>query len=231
MHFWHLLTRLGEAQILLPAVLLAALSQSWRRKVRPLVGWWMVLLALAVAVTIATKVAFIGWGVGWRAIDFTGISGHTMLAAAIYPLLLAMLVGGLSPPWPTLAVLAGCVLAMLIGVSRVMVHAHSISEVLAGLLVGGAASAAAFVIVGPPRHRVGALLPTALALWLALMPQHAPASTTQSLVTQLALRLSGHTRPCTRRDLMRFDVHGDCNGARQHQRPLRIADGRTPALS
>jgi hypothetical protein len=41
LHFWHLLTRLREAQILLPAALLAALALLRRPDARPLAAWWM----------------------------------------------------------------------------------------------------------------------------------------------------------------------------------------------
>jgi membrane-associated phospholipid phosphatase len=203
MPFWHLLTRLGEAQILLPAALLAALSLLPRTRARPMAATWMALLGLAVFVTAASKVAFIGWGLGWRELDFTGISGHAMFAAAVYPFLLATLAGAQALPWRRLAFLAGWALALLIGVSRVMVHAHSASEVAAGLLLGGAVSAAASVLERLPRHRVGALLPATVALWLAWMPLHAPASTTHPLLTRLALQLSGHSRPYTRSDMLR----------------------------
>ena len=48
---------------------------------------WMVGLAPAALITLATKLAFIDWGIGWTAMDFTGVSGHTMCVAAIYPIL------------------------------------------------------------------------------------------------------------------------------------------------
>ena len=45
--------------------------------------------------TTASKVAFIGWGLGLSALDFTGISGHAMIASAVYPLLLGTLAANL----------------------------------------------------------------------------------------------------------------------------------------
>lgn len=142
-HFWPLLTRLGEAQILLPAALVAAFALQRRPEGRPLALWWLLLIATAALLTTASKVAFIGWGIGWPELNFTGISGHAMFAAAVYPLLLGTLASRLPPLARQLAIGAGCALALLVGLSRIKVGAHSGSEVLAGLLVGAVASALA----------------------------------------------------------------------------------------
>jgi membrane-associated phospholipid phosphatase len=201
--FWHLLTRLGEAQILLPAGLLAALCLLRRPEGRPLVAWWLALLGLATLLTTASKVAFIGWGVGWPELNFTGISGHAMFAAAIYPLLLGTLNSRAGPTGRRLAVVVGGVLALLVGASRIVIGAHSGSEVLAGLLVGGAASAAALALIRLPRDLISPLIPAGVALWLAVTPAHAPPSQTHSMVTRLSLKLSGHATPYTRADMLR----------------------------
>lgn len=202
LHFWLLLTRLGEAQILLPAGLLVVLTLLRHPDARPLAAWWVVLTSLATLLTTATKVAFIGWGVGSAALDFTGVSGHAMFAAAIYPLLFAALASHASPIGRHIALTAGCVLALLIGVSRVKVGAHSSSEVVAGLLVGGAAGAVAMVLAKLPRVLIGPSVPLLLALWLLVMPAYAPASQTHSMVTRLSLKLSGRPVPYTRNEML-----------------------------
>jgi hypothetical protein len=192
---WYLFTRLGEAQILLPALLLLGLALLRRPAGRPLALWWAGALSAAVLLTTVTKLAFIGWGIGWPALDFTGISGHAMFAAATYPLLL----GTLAPArwrWPALA--AGGLLAAVLGVSRVVVDAHSVSESVAGVLVGGAASALALWRAGLPQVRLPIWAPVAAALWLAFTPAIAPPSNTHAMVTRLALTLSGHERPYLR---------------------------------
>ncbi|HJW11278.1 MAG TPA: phosphatase PAP2 family protein [Albitalea sp.] len=201
--FWLLFTRLGEAQILLPAALVFSFWLARRPEARPLVQWWLTLLALAVGVTLGTKLAFIGWGVGSAPLDFTGVSGHAMLAAAVYPLLGAALAASQPPPWRYLALAGGIALAVLIGVSRVAVHAHSVSEVIAGLALGGAATAVALALARAPHSRVPLLLPLGLALWLIVLPPSAPSSPTHELITQLALGLSGHSQPHTRVQMQR----------------------------
>src|SRR6516225_3344859 len=94
--FWLAVTRLGEAQILLPACLAGAL---WLAFARPAGAYgrlaqgnphahdhparrsalrWIAGLVATTAVTTISKVAFLGFGVGIAAIDFTGFSGHSM---------------------------------------------------------------------------------------------------------------------------------------------------------
>jgi membrane-associated phospholipid phosphatase len=202
-HFWHLVTRLGEAQILLPAALLATLALLRRTDARRLATWWFAALSAAVLLTTASKVAFIGWGIGWPEMDFTGISGHAMFASAVYPLLLGTLASHAPPAGRRLAVVAGFALALLIGISRVVVGAHSVSEVLAGLLVGGTASAMALAAAKLPTALIGPVVPAVVALWLVFMPVQAPVSRTHAWVTRLALLLSGHPRPHTRSAMLR----------------------------
>ena len=81
--FWHLITRLGEVQILLPAAVVAALVLAARRDSWPTVTLWLSLLGVAVLLTLASKLAFMGWGLGLPAFNFSGISGHAMMAAAL----------------------------------------------------------------------------------------------------------------------------------------------------
>jgi membrane-associated phospholipid phosphatase len=203
-HFWHLITRLGEVQILVPAALLAALTLFRGQDSRPLAIWWIVLLGFATLVTTTTKVAFIGWGIGWAELNFTGISGHAVFAAGVYPLLLGTLCCRARPVARRFAIVAGCALALLIGASRVVVGAHSVSEVVAGLLLGGTVSAVALTLHATVRaHQISPVIPIAVALWFAIMSIHAPPSRTHSTVTLLSLYLSGHEAPYTRSGMLR----------------------------
>jgi hypothetical protein len=202
-HWWHLVTRLGEAQVVLPLTLLVAACRAQDPEARTEALRWMALLGIAVVLTAASKVAFIGWGIGSAALNFTGISGHTMFAAAVYPPLLSLVGSGTSPRAHRLAVAFGCMLAVLVGVSRFVLRAHSESEILAGWLAGGLVSCAVLARGTPVPLRLRATLFVTGALWLMLMPANAPAVETHSMVTRLALKLSGHERPYTRSDLLR----------------------------
>jgi membrane-associated phospholipid phosphatase len=226
--FWQLVTRAGEAQILLPIALLAAAMLLRRGDARPLAVWWMALLGAATLLTAASKIAFIGWGIGMPELDFTGISGHAMFAAAVYPVLLGTLASRAPRAGRQRAIAVGYAIALLIGTSRVMVGAHSVSEVLTGLLVGGAASGAALTLVQIPSGLTGPVVPAFVALWLALAPVHAPASQAHSAITQLALAISRHETPYTRGDML-HELRRRQERARaacEPRRPLEAADRR-----
>ena len=200
--FWHMLTRLGEAEILLP-LLLVALAVLLRTGKRQLAVLWTALLLLGAVLTTASKLAFLGWGLGIAAINFTGISGHTMFSTTIYPMLMVTLLAGESPQRHRLALLAGCALALLIGCSRIAVQAHSWSEVWAGWLLGGALTATLFALGGSGKVLLRPVVPMLLLVWVLVAPASMPASHTHSMVTALALKLSGHAMPFTRHDLLR----------------------------
>ena len=212
---WHILTRLGEAQILLPAAALTAIFLFARPETRRLAVSWMLLIITAAVITTASKIAFIGWGVGWADLNFTGISGHAMFAAATYPILMMTFLPGRSRGSHRLSLALGCALAVVIGLSRIKVGAHSLSEVLAGLIVGGAVTATALAISKASAITIRPIVPVILLAWVAVMPFKLHASQTHSLVIRLALVMSGNETPFTRSDLLRqirqqsaLPVHG-----------------------
>jgi membrane-associated phospholipid phosphatase len=199
-HPWQIFTRLGEIQLLLPAAALVCGLLLRQPAQRAVARAWLLRLAVAAALTTASKLAFIGWGWGWSMLDFTGISGHAMFAAAIYPVLFAALVPAQGRSGRQLGAAAGAFLALALGLSRLMVDAHSPSEVVAGFLVGAAAGRMAWRLGRQDLPGPGWLAP-AVALWLLATPWVAPPSHSHSLVTRLALALSGQQRPYTRDDL------------------------------
>jgi membrane-associated phospholipid phosphatase len=204
--FWHGITRLGEAQILLPTALALALWFAWRARAQRLAVVWLLGIAVAAVVTTASKIAFIGYGWGWPALDFTGISGHAMFASVILPVACSACAGAsvgghvAARRWVGLAV--GVALALLVGVSRAMVGVHSPSEIAAGWVVGGAAAAAVLHAAPQPSARLPLWLPMLVGLWLATASAKAPPSITHDLVTSWSLALSGRSQPCTRVDML-----------------------------
>lgn len=202
---WHAITRFGEAGILIPcALLLAVWLGLATRQLRPALAW-LLPLALAVAVTTLSKIAFLGFGLGIASLDFTGFSGHSMFSAAVYPMLGYALAARLGPRWRPPLVGAGYLFALLIAVSRYRLDAHSPSEVVLGYLLGGAVSATAMVSLRGAQHLA---LPRALALvlaaWLAWTPRGPVLLPSHEIVTHVSLRLSGRSVPYTRADLHRL---------------------------
>jgi membrane-associated phospholipid phosphatase len=201
--FWYGISRLGEALILLPAALALSAWLAQRARGQRMAAQWLTLVAVAALLTTATKVAFIGWGIGSATFNFTGISGHAMFAAAVYPLLLRTLASTSPIYWHRASVMLGYLLALLIGISRVKIGAHSWSEVFSGWLVGGAASGVALWLARVPRSTPPRWLLAGVLAWFVAMPLGAPASPTHGWVTSLALAMSGRSEPYTRRDLYR----------------------------
>ncbi|MBN3757574.1 phosphatase PAP2 family protein [Paraburkholderia sp. Tr-20389] len=197
-HLWYLITNFGGAGLTLPLAFAIALwlavGYSWR-----LAAGWLFLLGVAVALVTATKIAFLGWGIGVRVWDFTGLSGHAMFATAVFPVA-AFLVLLSAPPAVRIA---GVVLALLggaaVGLSRVIIEAHSPSEAITGCIVG-ALAALVFVRIAwnatpPGRLPVAPVVLSLMILMLGLHKLHLP---TQRWVTHIALKVSGHDRPYVR---------------------------------
>ena len=139
---WRVVTRLGESGIVLPLVLVVAIGLGWSARRADRALSLLLPIALAAILVTATKIAFMGFGWGIASIDFTGMSGHAMLAAAIYPVLAVVFVPPASPR-REVATAAAAAVVVLVAVSRVAIDAHSASEVLSGCAVGALAAAVA----------------------------------------------------------------------------------------
>ncbi|MFT3803724.1 MAG: phosphatase PAP2 family protein [Burkholderiaceae bacterium] len=203
MQFWQVLTPLGESLILMPAVGVLAAWLLPRKQGSTLVWRWLLAVGAAALITACSKIAFMGWGLGSAQWNFTGISGHTMFAAAIYPLLFRTVVSAAPPRYHSASIVAGFVLAALIGVSRVRIGAHSWSEVVTGYGLGGLASLLVLGLAYVPPARPPRWLLAGVALWLGVMMIGAPHSPAHGWITQVALTLSGRQTPYTRSDLFR----------------------------
>ena len=198
--FWFWVSRLGESPIVLPvalALMLLFVVIAFNAPVRN----WALALGMAGLLTAASKIAFMGWGLGIATLDFTGFSGHAMLSAAIYPVLghvFARRRHGSKAWW---GAAMGLGLAALIAVSRVTTHAHSVSETVAGFLLGCSASAFAVGFMSPDRLRVPRWAWVGAAAWLVLMPMVAMPFSTHGAVIKVALMLSQRQQPYQRSDL------------------------------
>ena len=200
--FWLFITRFGEAQIMLPALAVVLLWFGFKPEGRRVAITWLACLAAATLLTTTTKVAFIGWGLGWAPLDFTGISGHSMFSAAVLPLLLVTTVARrpAGTRWSAWGV--GCVLAALIALSRVRTGSHSVSEAIAGFLIGTLSSGGALCLAAAPPLRLPRRLLAGIAACLALLLLATPTAPTHALVTRLALAMSGHPHPHTRAEML-----------------------------
>ena len=194
---WVGLTDFGDSAAMLPAAALIAAwlaaGQAWRRAALWCGGF--ALLSLAVALS---KLAILGWGIGSETLDFTGISGHTALAVSIFSVGAAVSLSDRHRALRWGGVVLGALIGVAIGLSRLALHVHSVSEVVAGAALGAALSAIYFY--GTAHANAAKLYPAMLGgmLLLILATIHGERAPTQDFLTRMALNLSGRSVPHSR---------------------------------
>lgn len=211
---WHWLTFLGDSMLLLPCAAIIVILLLWKADTRRTCWQWLLLFGGASAVVVVSKLAFLGWGIGSEAYDFTGFSGHSAMSASIWPVMLWILANRASRGMHIAAVAAGYLLAAVVGLSRIILHAHSVSEVMAGLLLGYAISTSFLLLQYSRNTRLNRLsygqLTAVLVLPLVLITQgmQGKKAPTQNLLEQIALEIAPIQHVYTRADLFR-DMPGN----------------------
>lgn len=198
---WRVLTHMGSASLLMPMVILMAIG-FWMSGQRRLVWVWLPSLGLAAFLTLVSKILFMGWGIGSALFNFTGVSGHTVLAASVLPVLFSALFGFWLPRKPVLGVLLGLTLAVGVGVSRVVLGAHSASEVTVALLMGLTVTLRSVPALAAGLQPPRLVLLASCLLLLALHNGSATYLPSHSWEVRLALWLSGHDQPFERHHLL-----------------------------
>jgi membrane-associated phospholipid phosphatase len=198
MSWWNGLSMLGSLPVTAPiGIAIAAwllAGRSWRLSLS-----WCLLFGLGMLLVVATKIAWIGWGVGMPEMKFGGLSGHSMRACAVFPVAFYLAFHNAEERTRRFATAGGVVLALLVSASRVPVLAHSWSEVVLGAVVGLAVSAAFISIAHSPRPLQFGRVLAGVALPVLLVVPHAEPLPTERWMTRLALYLSGHEKPFERR--------------------------------
>jgi membrane-associated phospholipid phosphatase len=195
--YWQLITQLGSSSLLFP-VFAISVAMLWMSNQKTAIYCWLTALTLAVILTLTTKLMFLGWGIGIASLDFTGISGHSLLATSILPILFFSVGGGAQTKLRNFGLWFGLLLGFAVGVSRVVLGMHSVSEVVAGCLLGLIVCSLAIYTMKNQRYGLVYLQLIILSLLLALgstTPNYIPA---HDMSVRLALFLSGHDQPFTR---------------------------------
>jgi membrane-associated phospholipid phosphatase len=132
MSFLSFLTNFGDPYMTAPlaAAVLGWLAATGRRRAAL---EWGGALGGAIGVVALSKFVYAGWGIGIEALRFTGVSGHTMLGTAVYPLVAAI---PARDGRGARAALGGLLFAFAIGWSRVALGFHAWSEVVSGWVLG-----------------------------------------------------------------------------------------------
>jgi len=184
---WRTLSALGDSRWLLPMALILLITLP--RADARLKWQWLLAIAVTAGVTLASKLAFMGWGIGIKSVHFTGFSGHAAMSSVVYPVV-GVLLAGPGKRARAIGLVIGALLATAIAWSRIPLHAHSLSEVIAGLALGLSCSTWALHAASPvgraPAMAVVAAVLAGMALPLALPDVH-----THQLVIALAKLISG----------------------------------------
>ncbi|MBO9651403.1 MAG: phosphatase PAP2 family protein [Variovorax sp.] len=200
---WPAVTWFGDSGFLLPASLWITAWLGLPRVTRFSAVRWVLVFGLGCSVILVSKLAFLGWGVGIAAIDFTGFSGHTALSASIWPVAGWLMASRQDHGVRVAAAAIGLVFAAVIGVSRIALDAHSYSEVLAGFLLGAAVSGMfLWWQHRSPHPRLNWLLVALSLATPALLQRPGTAAPTQGALEVIAMRLAGTDRVYTRADLL-----------------------------
>jgi len=138
------LTDFADQAVILPlvvAIALALAAQGWRRGALV----WLAAVAGTFAAMLALKLTFLACTPLFSPMEIRSPSGHVAAATVVAGGLAALLTGRRRSILPV-ALLA----AVVIGMSRLVLGAHSLPEVILGAVVGLAGAAALLRFAGPP---------------------------------------------------------------------------------
>ncbi len=164
------LTDFADQAVILPLVLAVAVAlavQGWRRGAIV----WLLVVGATFGATLAGKLAFLSCSPVFGPWGIHSPSGHTAAATVVAGGLAVMLTRRQASILPA-AVLAGCV----IGLSRLVLGAHSLPEVCIGAAIGLGGAAALMRFAGPPpRLRPAPLIGVVAVVALLFHGMHLPA--------------------------------------------------------
>jgi len=201
---WRTLTYFGDSMLLIPTAVIIALILPWKSDNRRTVWYWLLAFGLAGLLVSLSKILFLGFGIGSARFNFTGFSGHSAMSATLWPVMLWLVSGR----WPALlrllAIGVGYLIPLMVGFSRLVMHAHSASEVATGLLLGFTLSSA-FLLSQRRTALKGFSWPQVGAAFLVplLLMGHGRVATTQQFLERFSADLAGLEKPFTRADLFR----------------------------
>lgn len=201
---WKTLTYFGDSMLLIPTAVIIALVLPWKSDNRRTVWYWLLAFGLAGLLVSISKIMFLGFGIGSARFNFTGFSGHSAMSATLWPVMMWLVSGRWSSFWRTLTISIGYLIPMMVGLSRLAIHAHSPSEVIAGLALGFTLSSTfllsqrdtALKAFSLPQMGVAFLVPL-------LLVSHGRVATTQQFLERFSADLAGLEKPYTRADLFR----------------------------
>ncbi len=210
---WNWLTPLGHVAVVWPlTIATAALLISRHDEGGSLRGasTWLVSMAIASALVAASKVAFYGWGTGVRAWNLTCFSGHSVLAMGFWPVALALLVPRRQARLRLVAWMVGILIGVLVGLSRLELGAHPLSEVIAGLALGLLVALLSIRALAEARLSTKkAALAAALTVMISVTSEiRLPNLPTEHWLASLGASIAGNEKPVQRHSWPKHEAVG-----------------------
>ncbi|MGF6477513.1 membrane-associated phospholipid phosphatase [Pantoea dispersa] len=201
---WRTLTYFGDSMLLIPTAVIIALVLPWKSDNRRTVWYWLLAFGLAGLLVSISKIMFLGFGIGSARYNFTGFSGHSAMSATLWPVMMWLISGRWPTFWRALTIGIGYLIPLMVGLSRLVIHAHSVSEVLAGLMLGFTLSSAFLLSQRRTALKGFSVVQVAVAFLIPLLLMgHGRVATTQQILERFSADLAGLEKPFTRADLFR----------------------------
>jgi membrane-associated phospholipid phosphatase len=185
---------LGHSAILFPAGLALFGFLMWSDRRDDALAF-VAAIAVCLGSTLIAKLAFHACESGVPALGIESPSGHASFSTTFYGCV-ALLIASGRPPWQRTGICAGAaLLVFLIGVSRVVVGAHTLPDVAVGFVIGAISILAFQALRGPSRPLAvpfGAIafgIPAG-ALLVAIILSFARHWTPEPLIEAAGLRLN-----------------------------------------
>ncbi len=182
------LTDFADQAVILPLVLAVSIAlamQGWRRGALV----WIAVIGATFITMLVLKVVFLACSPLFSPMDMRSPSGHVAAATVVAGGLAALLTHRAVSILP-IAVLA----AAVIGLSRIVLGAHSLPEVALGALVGLVGALALMRIAGPPPPLK--LLPLVLAIVLVAAVFHGLHLPAEAAIRHTAFRAAEYLEVC-----------------------------------
>lgn len=199
---WNILTYFGDSMLILPTGITLALFMLWKADSPTTSLIWLITLGISGLAVSISKLLFLAWGIGSSTFNFTGFSGHTTMSATLWPVIFWLISQRFQPDRRRLMIAVGYFIAIMVGISRLALHAHSVSEVLSGLILGSLSSGIFLYTQRSRDMRYFTFTPLVILLILPLslmsIGKKAP---TQQLIEHLATQITGK-QPWTRAKLL-----------------------------
>ncbi|AVF37408.1 phosphatase PAP2 family protein [Rahnella sikkimica] len=199
---WNLLTYFGDSMLILPTGLTLALFIVWKVKSPATALTWLITLGISGLTVSISKLLFLAWGIGSSTFNFTGFSGHTTMSATLWPVMFWLIGQRFQPDRRKLMVTVGYIIAFMVGISRLALHVHSVSEVVSGFILGSICSGIFLYTQRDCDMRYFTFTPLVFLLILPLsLMSYGKKAPTQQLIEQIASQITGK-QPWTRAKLL-----------------------------